>query len=126
MASEVERAGNLDLHRPQKPGNIHGSRFAFRVGVGGHNDLPDLSGAYTVQQFLDLDVILGHMIQRGNDTVEHMVSTPEFPGTFHSDHIPGFRNHTDNALIAHVIITDGTQLPVSQILTVGAGMYLLF
>ena len=54
--------------------------------------------------------------------MEHMISTVELPAALHSDHILGLSHNTAHTLVAHIIITDGTDLPVCQILAHRTGM----
>ena len=53
--------------------------------------------------------------------MEHMIDAVEFPGPLHGDHILGLRHHADHAMIPSLIITDRTDILVSQVLTDGAG-----
>ena len=38
--------------------------------------------------------------------MEHMINAPELPAALHCDHILGFCNHTDHAVIPHIVIGD--------------------
>ena len=51
-----------------------------------------------------------------------MVAAMVLPRLFHGGNIFGIRHHADDAVISGVILTDGTQRLIREVLTSGAGV----
>ena len=56
-----------------------------------------------------MQIIGAHMIDGGEDTVEHMVATTELTGALHRQHIAGVGHHADDVLITLVVCADRAQ-----------------
>ena len=58
--------------------------------------------------------------------MQHMVHTGKLPGALHGDHVLGVCHHTDQAVVAALVVADGAKIPVRQILAAGAQMHRFF
>ena len=90
----------------QKLCQIHGSCIAFYRGIRGHDDLFYIAGADAPQQLPDAELVRCHPVNRGDQSVQHVVYAAILSGAFQRGDILRPLYHTDRGLIPVGIGTD--------------------
>ena len=116
----VGKARHAHLQRAQQAGKIHGGRLALRVRIRGHDDLAHAAPADAPEQLANAQIVRTDLIQRGDHAVQHMIHAVVFPGALHGDNVLRLRHDADEAVVALLILADGADVAIRQVLAHGA------
>ena len=73
-----------------------------------------------LEQLANAQIIRADLIQRGDHAVQHMVHAVVFPGALHGDNVLRLRHDADEAVVALLILADGADVAIRQVLAYGA------
>ena len=118
--NSVRNSADLYPHRRYHFRKIHRSRFALNGRIRRHDDLLHAAVFEPLQKLADTDIVGSHVIERRNDAVQHMVHAVVFPGALHGDNILWLRHDADETVVTLLILADGADVTVRQVLAYGA------
>src|SRR5665647_1732078 len=97
---------DLEVHGAQQAGQVGGRRLSLEVGVGGDDDLADVSIGQPGQQLLDPQVVRTNPFDRADRTAEHVVAPPELAGPLDSHDVLGLFDDADTGQVTTGVQAD--------------------
>src|SRR5450759_3567164 len=90
---------DLEVHGAQQAGQVGGRRLSLEVGVGGDDDLADVSIGQPGHQLLDPPVVRTTPVDRAKRTTEHEVAPTELAGPLDSHDVLGLFDDADTGQV---------------------------
>ena len=121
----VGKSGHAHTERADELGEVHRRRFTLDIGVGGKDDLLDLSAGNTGQKLLDTEVGGRNAVHGRDRAAEHVIGSVVFLDLFERHNGLGILDNANDLAVSLFIRADRTKGLVAEVTANFTGLNVL-